>query len=57
MPENINLSEEKDLLDDDGYFGKRIAATYDDDASIFDPNVVDPVVDFLVDVAREGQAL
>ena len=27
---------------DDGYFGERVAARYDDDAEMFDPAVVDP---------------
>jgi SAM-dependent methyltransferase len=42
---------------DDGYFDERIAATYDDDAEIFDPRVVDPMVDFLADLAGAGRAL
>lgn len=44
-------------MHDDGYFGERIAATYDDDAAMFDPQVVDPAVDFLVDLAGGGRAL
>ena len=39
------------------YFGEEIAARYDDDRVIFDPAVVDPVVDFLVGDARGGSAL
>jgi SAM-dependent methyltransferase len=42
---------------DDGYFDERFAATYDDDAEIFDPRVVDPVVDFLADRVGPGRAL
>jgi SAM-dependent methyltransferase len=42
---------------DDGYFDERIAATYDDDAEIFDPRVIDPVVDFLVNLVGQGRAL
>ena len=43
---------------DDGYFGERVAARYDESAAeIFDPAVVDPVVDLLVEVARRGRAL
>jgi len=35
-----------------------VAERYDDrDAATFEPAVVDPVVDFLVDVAGEGAAL
>jgi SAM-dependent methyltransferase len=42
---------------DDGYFDERIAATYDDDAAIFDPHVIDPVVHFLAALAGRGPAL
>jgi SAM-dependent methyltransferase len=43
---------------DDGYFGERVAARYDESAAdMFDPAVVDPVVDFLADLARRGRAL
>jgi len=44
-------------MTDDGYFDEHIAATYDDDAEAFAPEVVDPVVDFLVDLAGAGKAL
>ena len=44
-------------MHEDGYFDERIAATYDDDAAIFDAKVIDPVVDFLVDLAGRGRAL
>ena len=44
-------------MHDDGYFGETIAATYDDDAEMFDPEVVDPTVDYLVELARQGRAL
>jgi SAM-dependent methyltransferase len=44
--------------DDDGYFGEPVAARYDESAAeMFDPAVVDPVVDRLVDLARGGRAL
>jgi SAM-dependent methyltransferase len=44
--------------DDDGYFDERIAATYDESsAEMFDPESVDPVVDFLVELAAGGRAL
>jgi SAM-dependent methyltransferase len=39
------------------YFGERVAAQYDDDTDIFDPAVVDPIVDFLADLAGGGAAL
>jgi SAM-dependent methyltransferase len=42
---------------DDGYFGERVAARYDDDAAIFEPAVVDPIVDLLVELAGSGRAL
>jgi SAM-dependent methyltransferase len=43
---------------DDGYFGERVAAKYDESASdMFDPAVVDPVVDFLGELAGSGRAL
>ena len=42
---------------DDGYFDERRAATYDDDAGIFDPAVVDPAVVFLAELASGGNAL
>jgi SAM-dependent methyltransferase len=42
----------------DGHFGERVAATYDETAAeMFDPAVVDPVVDFLVALAGDGRAL
>jgi len=43
---------------DDGYFDEPVAARYDDSESeMFDPAVVDPVVDFLVELAGSGRAL
>jgi SAM-dependent methyltransferase len=45
-------------VEEDGYFDERIAARYDESAAdMFDPKVVDPVVDFLVELARGGRAL
>jgi SAM-dependent methyltransferase len=44
----------------DGYFDERVAARYDESgevAEMFDPAVVDPVVDFLVELAGSGRAL
>ena len=42
----------------DGYFDESVAATYDRDLpNKFDPEVVNPAVDFLADLARDGRAL
>jgi SAM-dependent methyltransferase len=41
----------------ENHFGERVAARYDEDAEIFDPAVVDPVVDFLAGIAGGGAAL
>jgi SAM-dependent methyltransferase len=44
--------------EDDGYFDEHVAARYDESsADMFDPAVVDPVVDFLVELAGNGRAL
>jgi SAM-dependent methyltransferase len=43
--------------DDDGYFGERVAATYDEPGGMFDPAVVEPTVDFLAELAGTGRAL
>jgi SAM-dependent methyltransferase len=46
------------MQDDDGYFDERVAARYDESAAdMFDPAVVNPVVDFLVALAGDGRAL
>ena len=48
----------KSMTVPDGYFGESIAATYDESVPhLFDPAVVDPAVDFLVELARDGRAL
>ena len=45
-------------MQDDGYFDEPVAARYDESAAdMFDPEVVDPVVDFLVELAGSGRAL
>jgi SAM-dependent methyltransferase len=45
-------------MSDDGYFDERVATRYDESAAeMFDPAVVDPVVDFLVGLAGSGRAL
>ncbi len=43
---------------DDGYFDERVAARYDgDSAEMFDPGVLEPVIDFLAEIAGSGRAL
>lgn len=47
-----------DQNDQDGYFGERVAATYDDPSGeMFQPGAIDPAVDFLADLAGDGRAL
>jgi SAM-dependent methyltransferase len=42
----------------ENYFGEEIAARYDDDeGSMFSAQVIDPTVDFLVELAGDGTAL
>jgi SAM-dependent methyltransferase len=44
--------------DDYGYFDERVAARYDEsEAEMFDPAVVNPVIDLLVEIAGSGRAL
>ncbi|WP_020524258.1 class I SAM-dependent DNA methyltransferase [Catelliglobosispora koreensis] len=46
------------MIDQDGYFGKGVAETYDDpDSEMFQAEVIDSTVDVLVDLARGGRAL
>jgi hypothetical protein len=43
---------------DDGYFDERVAARYDESAAeMFDPAVIEPVVDLLAELAGGGRAL
>jgi SAM-dependent methyltransferase len=43
---------------DEGYFGERVAAVYDEhSAGMFDPAVVGPAVDLLAELAGDGGAL
>jgi SAM-dependent methyltransferase len=43
---------------DEGYFGERVAAGYDEDsAGMFDPTVVGPAVEMLAELAGDGAAL
>lgn len=46
-----------EMVHDDGFFGEDVAARYDDDAAIFAPEVVDPVVEFIAELAGSGRAL
>ena len=44
--------------DEDGFFGERVAATYDDDRSeMFQPAAIEPAVGLLVELAGGGRAL
>jgi SAM-dependent methyltransferase len=44
--------------DEDGYFGERVAARYDESsAERFEPDVVNPAVDVLTELAGDGHAL
>jgi SAM-dependent methyltransferase len=46
------------VREDDGYFDEPVAARYDESAAeMFDSTVVDPVVDFLAELAGAGSAL
>ena len=45
-------------MHDDSYFDERVAARYDDDAAaLFGPDALDPIIDFLTDLAGSGRAL
>jgi hypothetical protein len=40
------------------HFGEQVAARYDESAAeLFDPAIVDPIVDFLAGLAGDGAAL
>jgi SAM-dependent methyltransferase len=44
----------------DGYFDESVAATYDEDVAargLYDPDVLDPAVDVLIELAGDGPAL
>jgi len=50
--------QENQLMPDDGYFDEGIAARYDDSSvEVFEPALVNPVVDCLVELAGDGRAL
>jgi SAM-dependent methyltransferase len=43
--------------DADGYFGERVAATYDDSLDLFQAGAVEPAVEILAELAGHGRAL
>jgi SAM-dependent methyltransferase len=46
------------MAGDEGYFGERVAARYDDASwSMFDPEVIGPTVDLLAELAGDGRVL
>jgi SAM-dependent methyltransferase len=46
------------MEDEDGYFGERVAASYDDPSDdMFDPALLDTVADVLAELAGSGRAL
>ena len=46
------------MEDEDGYFGERVAATYDDSSEgMFNPALVEAVADVLAELAGDGRAL
>jgi SAM-dependent methyltransferase len=45
------------VQNDDGYFDERVAARYDESAEVTSEGAVDPVVDFLAELAGTGRAL
>jgi SAM-dependent methyltransferase len=46
------------VQDQDGYFGERVAARYDESSrDMFDPAIVEPTVAFLAELAGDGRAL
>ena len=46
------------MEDEDGHFGERVAASYDESArDMFEPSVLEPAVDVLADLAGSGRAL
>jgi SAM-dependent methyltransferase len=46
------------MEDEDGYFGGRVAASYDESAvAMFEPGLLEPAVEVLADLAGSGRAL
>ena len=44
-------------MHEDGYFGGKVAATYDDDVAASDQGSIEPAVDLLFELANSGRAL
>ncbi|MCW5249673.1 class I SAM-dependent DNA methyltransferase [Streptomyces sp. SHP 1-2] len=52
------MTDEDGTTDEDGHFGERVAARYDEtSADMFAPGAVDPAVDLLAGLAGRGRAL
>jgi 16S rRNA A1518/A1519 N6-dimethyltransferase RsmA/KsgA/DIM1 with predicted DNA glycosylase/AP lyase activity len=46
------------MEEQDGHFGERVAGSYEQPArDMFEPNVLEPAVDMLADLADSGRAL
>lgn len=45
------------VMSQDGYFDQRIAETYDNDVDSFNPDVIEPVVAYLTELASNGRVL
>ena len=45
------------MEDEDGYFGERVAATYDGSTGVFAPGAVESTAGVLAELARGGRAL
>jgi SAM-dependent methyltransferase len=45
------------MEDEDGYFGERVAATYDGTSGVFGPGTVEATAGVLAELARGGRAL
>lgn len=58
MPRQRGREYGPGVIEDDGYFAENIAAGYDESAaSMFRPDVVDPAVELLAELAGDGPAL
>src|SRR4051812_42115364 len=56
--ELVSRARLRRVPEDDGFFGESAAAAYDErTAAMFEPAVVDPVVDLLAGFAGDGAAL
>ena len=45
------------MEDEDGYFGERVAATYDETAEVYRPGAADAAAEVLAGLAGGGRAL